>query len=130
MEPLPGRFRVRQKAAVPRTGQRNVGGTMTQTDLTDVLPRVDQAIAERREELVDLVAELVRRPSLLGDEAVAQAYVAEQLRHSGMTTEVWDLDDRLLDHPEAGRSGLPFAGRPDVAGILPGGGGGRSLILN
>lgn len=98
--------------------------------IDDVLPELDRAIAERRDELVSLVAGLVQRPSLLGQEAAVQAYVAEQLGRSGMETEVWDLDDELLNHPEAGRSGVPFAGRPDVAGIRAGAGGGRSLILN
>ncbi len=37
-------------------------------------------IDARRDELIALDAELVRRPSLLGEEGPAQAYVAEHLR--------------------------------------------------
>jgi acetylornithine deacetylase len=79
---------------------------------------------------VEIVAELVRRPSVLGHEAEAQAYVAEHLRGSGMDTEIWDLDDAIKQLPNAGDSGVPFAGRPNVAGARRGAGGGRSLILN
>ena len=92
--------------------------------------RLGEAIEARQDELVGLVAELVRRPSLLGQEAAAQDFVADHLRASGLATEAWDLDESLVELPEAGRSGVPFAGRPNVAGVLRGRGGGRSLILN
>jgi len=94
------------------------------------IARLETAIEARRDELVAIVAELVRRPSLLGDEAAAQSYVADHLAGSGCAVETWDLDDALSQHPEAGRSGVPFAGRPNVAGRRAGTGGGRSLIFN
>ncbi|MGI8856572.1 MAG: ArgE/DapE family deacylase [Thermomicrobiales bacterium] len=92
--------------------------------------RVWEAIEGRRDEVVETVAALVRRPSRLGQEAAAQAYVAEHVRGSGMESDVWELDDALKQLPNAGESGVPFAGRPNVAGIARGAGGGRSLILN
>ncbi len=92
--------------------------------------RVWAAIEGRRDEVVETVAALVRRPSLLGQEAAAQAYVAEHVRGSGMEADVWELDDALKQLPNAGESGVPFAGRPNVAGIARGAGDGRSLILN
>src|SRR3954468_3086000 len=87
-------------------------------------------IEARRDELIGVIADLVRRPSLLGEEGPAQTYVADYLRASGMTTEVWELDQSVRSLPNAGDSGVPFAGRPNVAGTLPGRGDGRSLILN
>lgn len=92
--------------------------------------RLWSAIDERQDELVSLVAELVRRPSPLGHEAAAQSYVAEYLGGAGLSVESWDLDDALRTFPEGGDSGVPFAGRPNVAGTLHGNGGGHSLILN
>lgn len=92
--------------------------------------RLWEEIDRRQEELIETVAELVRRPSTLGDEADAQRYVADHLRDSGLAVEVWDLDESVKDLPNAGDSGVPFAGRPNVAGVLPGKGGGRSFILN
>ena len=87
-------------------------------------------IESRRDELIGVIADLVRRPSLLGEEGPAQAYVADYLRASRMTTEVWELDQSVRTLPNAGDSGVPFAGRPNVAGTLRGRGGGRSLVLN
>ncbi len=80
--------------------------------------------------LTTTIADLVRIPSLLGDEAPVQHYVADSLVSSGFETETWDLDDAILDQPNAGRSGVPFAGRPNVTGKKRGSGEGRSLILN
>ncbi len=89
-----------------------------------------RAIEQRREELVHTIADLVRRPSLLGREAEAQAYVADHLQRSGLAVDVWELDDTITSQPNAGTSGVPFPGRPNVTGWLAGAGGGRSLILN
>ncbi len=59
-----------------------------------------------------------------------QEWVASHMRRSGLETEVWELDEWVLDLPNAGRSGVPFAGRPNVTGCKQGTGGGRSLILS
>jgi acetylornithine deacetylase len=91
---------------------------------------METEIDARRDELVALVAELVKRPSELGHEAAAQAYVAEHLRGSGMVVESWEPSDELKRHPEGGDSGVATDGRPNVAGTSRGAGSGRSLILN
>lgn len=95
-----------------------------------VTERLWQAIDRRADEMTGIVAELVKRPSLLGHEADAQAYVAEVLSGAGYATESWDLGDSVVNLPNAGRSGVPFAGRPNVSAKRSGTGGGRSLILN
>ncbi|MGI9253199.1 MAG: ArgE/DapE family deacylase [Thermomicrobiales bacterium] len=87
-------------------------------------------IDRQAEAIIQTVADLVRIPSLLGDEAPVQRYVADHLQASGLATESWDLDDAILDQPNAGNSGVPFSDRPNVAGTLAGFGNGRSLILN
>ena len=89
-----------------------------------------EAIDRRVDELTEIVAELVRRPSELGDEALVQDYVAGHLRGSHAAVEIWDIDESVLREPNAGNSGVPFTGRPNVTGTIPGQGGGRSLILN
>jgi acetylornithine deacetylase len=88
------------------------------------------AIDERRDELIQSVADLVRFPSVLGREAGVQGYVAEHLRTSGFATESWDLNDSIKQQPNAGESNVPFPGRPNVTGKRAGQGGGRSLIMN
>ena len=112
------------------TKSEDSGITGENPALERTVERLWSEIETRRDELVDTVAELVRRPSLLGEEAAAQAYVADHLRASGLQTEVWDLDDGVKTLPNAGDSGVPFPGRPNVAGVQRGAGGGRSLILN
>ncbi|MFN8590851.1 MAG: ArgE/DapE family deacylase [Thermomicrobiales bacterium] len=94
------------------------------------IDRLWAQIERREDELIETVTELVRRPSPLGAEAEAQAYVAEHLRESGLAVDVWDLEDSVRDLPNGGDSGVPFPGRPNVAGTVRGAGGGRSFILN
>jgi acetylornithine deacetylase len=95
-----------------------------------VTAKLWQALDDRHDELVSLVADLVRFPSLLGQEAEAQQFIANHLRETGMAVDVWDIDESLKELEEAGDSGVPFAGRPNVAATLAGTEGWRSLILN
>lgn len=95
-----------------------------------VYARVFDEIDRRYEEIVATVADLVRRPSTLGIESSAQRYVADHLEASAALVDVWESDESLKALPGAGDPGVPFAGRPNVAGVCKGIGGGRSLILN
>ncbi len=95
----------------------------------NAINRLWSEIDRREDDFIETVAELVRRPSELGNEAEAQAYVTEHLRKSGLQVEVWELDEAIKTLPNAGDSGVPFAGRPNVAGIQKGVGNGRSLIV-
>jgi len=93
----------------------------------------DQLFAEidaRQDELHTTIAELVRQPSVLGNEAGVQAVVARRMQEAGMTIHQYDLPDDTPKQPNGGNSGVPFAGRPNVHGKRSGTGGGRSLILN
>ena len=74
-----------------------------------------------RERLIEQLADLVRidstNPGLVPDgagEAAVAEYVAEAMREIGLEVDVWE----------------PEPGRPNVVGVLPGTGGGRSLMLN
>jgi acetylornithine deacetylase len=99
----------------------------------DVHPAIDRLwreIENREGELVQLVSNLVWYRSVLGNEADVQHFVAGHLQLSGLETDVWDIEESLKELPESGESGVPFEGRPNVAGIQRGAGGGRSLILN
>ena len=102
---------------------------MSTDSMQRAIDRLWAEIDRREDELIETVAELVRRPSPLGAEAEAQGYVADHLAQSGLAVEVWDLVDTIKSLPNAGDSGVPFAGRPNVAGIQEGAGGGRSLIV-
>ena len=74
-----------------------------------------------RDPLFDQLADLVRidstNPELVsggtGESEIAQ-YVAEAMRDLGLEVDLWE----------------PLPNRPNVVGVLPGSGGGRSLMLN
>jgi acetylornithine deacetylase len=105
-------------------------GDHMNVEMTPAIDRLWSEIDRRQDELVETVAELVRRPSPLGQEAEAQVYVASHLRASDLDVDAWDLNESVKTLPNAGDSGVPFPGRPNVAATLAGAGGGRSLILN
>ncbi len=102
----------------------------THTRAEEARTALFESIDQRADELTELVAELVRHPSELGHEAPVQEYVAGHLRNSDASVDVWELDESIHSEPNAGDSGVPFAGRPNVTGKFAGSGGGRSLILN
>ncbi len=84
-------------------------------------------------EAVQMLCELVSHPSLLGDEASAQAYMAQQFAALGLKVESFAIDEeRIREHPGYSPSLISYAGRPNVVGIHTPAGPvqGRSLILN
>jgi acetylornithine deacetylase len=101
-----------------------------ETRAQDARAALFEAIDQLGDELTEIVAELVRRPSELGNEALVQEYVSGHLRGSDAETDVWDIDESIKSRPNAGNSGVPFAGRPNVTGKIAGAGGGKSMIFN
>lgn len=85
-----------------------------------------------RDELVETLRRLVAIPSVVGAEAECQAAVADLFRPCCDALEVWEPDRAQLEaHPAYFHPGADFAGRPNVVGLLRGGGGaGRSLLVN
>ena len=68
--------------------------------------------------------------SLSGAETEAQRHVAAQMERCGLEVDVWDLDfDELRRHP-AYSAEVERADGMGVAGVLGGGTGGLSLIVN
>jgi acetylornithine deacetylase len=99
--------------------------------VTTALRRVDAALDAGRPRTISLLQELVRARAASGNEAAAQALVADRLRAAGGRVDVFDVDaERLSRDPGWGPTGLDYEGRPNVVAVLPGSGGGRSLILN
>ncbi len=63
-----------------------------------------QAAASLRGEAVSMLSDLVRLPSLLGDEASAQAYMADRFEELGLAVERFDIDEeRIRRRTPAGR---------------------------
>ena len=104
--------------------------------MNDLEQRVAAAIAESRDELVELASDLIRFDTTARDpgdpareEAALQAHLAARLRTAGAEVDVWE------PRPEDVRGSqvpfeLDFAGRPQLVARFPGAGDGRSLLLN
>ena len=93
-----------------------------------VLDAVDRLAPQ----LINCVQELVRIPSLTGEEGPAQAYMAGLLRDLGFAVSQVEADPAALaDHPEFIAQPWPYMGRPNVIGKVAGARpGAPSLILN
>ncbi len=94
--------------------------------------RVFSAIDHLSDELTGLTSELVKFPSLVGEEDAVQHYVADRLRSSGAEqVDLWYPDiDEMRRHPAYCSARTSFDTSPIVVGTFCGSGGGHSLILN
>jgi acetylornithine deacetylase len=89
-----------------------------------------QAVERALPDTIAFLQELVRVPSLLGNEEPAQALVEERLGGLGFDVVSVEPDPaELAGHSGSGIPLLAYEGRRDLVGTL-GGGGGRSLLLN
>jgi acetylornithine deacetylase len=94
---------------------------------------IRDAVATLRQPAVDLLSRLVAEPSLLGDEASAQALMSQHFKHLGLRVDEFEIDeDKIRDHPGYSPSIVSYAGRRNVVGVHQPKGPvrGKSLILN
>jgi acetylornithine deacetylase len=88
------------------------------------------AVERALPETISFLEELVRVPSLLGDEEPAQRLVEGRLRELGFAVRSVEPDAEVLAaQPDSGIPLLSYEGRRCLVGTL-GEGGGRSLLLN
>ncbi|MEE9219503.1 MAG: ArgE/DapE family deacylase [Acidobacteriota bacterium] len=77
-------------------------------------PQIARAIGSLRGELFELARELVRHPSVTGDEAAAQQFLSERWRGMGLEVDQWIPErQQLARHPAFCDDGLPVE-RPVV----------------
>lgn len=94
-----------------------------------------QYVNDNRDRLIEIVRELVRRPSEntapKGAELECQRYVAEFLGRLGWEASLYELEQvpGLTSHALFW-PGRDYSGRPNVGARLKGAGGGRSLVLS
>lgn len=102
---------------------------LDQVDVTDI----KAAVASLRDEAVEILAEMVRHPSLLGDEKSAQDYVRSLFEEMGLQVDEFAIDEaKLKDHPGYSPSIVSYDGRHNIVGIHRPRGGthGKSVIFN
>jgi acetylornithine deacetylase len=88
-------------------------------------------VDERRGESVRLLQELVRVPSVTGDEGAVQEVVERAFRERGLAVDVWEATpEEISPYKEHVGEQAGYENRPNVVGVRAGRGGGRSLLLN
>ena len=93
-----------------------------------------ELLAEYRDEIMQVVQDLIRMPSRNmppgGEELACQEYLARYLGGAGLSTELYEPDQApgMVEHPSYW-PGRDYHNRPNLHSRLPGRGGGRSLLL-
>ena len=105
---------------------------MTEQNIQDIEHDISHAVAALRSDTVSMLSELVAFPSLLGEEASAQDWMADRMRAMRLQVDRFDIDEaRLRSHRGWSPSLISYDGRPNVVGIhRPAEVQGKSLILN
>ena len=92
---------------------------------------IGRAVEARRDRTVRLLQDLVRVPSVTGEEGAVQEVVEAAFRERGLDADLWEATpeevEPYLDH--VGEQEV-YENRPNVAGVRTGTGGGRSILLN
>jgi acetylornithine deacetylase len=100
---------------------------MMTTQRQAILDTIDQ----NRDKAVELLQQMVAIPSVTGDEAAIQAFVAEYMQGIGLEVDMWETDwEALKQHPGYRPVDRGYEGRPNIVATAKGSGGGRSLLLN
>jgi len=99
---------------------------------------VAERIAEREDELVALVSDLIAFDTTARaspdeaarDERALQEYLAHRLVSAGAECDVWEPRSEDVAGTKIAPAGLGFDGRPQLAATFRGAGSGSSLLLN
>ncbi|HAN95444.1 MAG: ArgE/DapE family deacylase [Limnochordia bacterium] len=103
--------------------------------------RLQAALRQNRDKYIRLLQELVRIDTSVighgiegGRELKGQQFLAEQIAAMGGTYEFREVNEELIQEGirryGEGNPGHNYQDRPNLLGIFPGTGGGRSLVLN
>jgi acetylornithine deacetylase len=98
---------------------------------TDTRQRILQQIDASRDKSIKFLQRMVSIPSVTGDEAEIQRFLAGYLGDMGLTVDMWESDwDELKKHPGYIPVDRGYQGRPNILATWKGAGGGRSLLFN
>lgn len=88
-------------------------------------------IEAKRDHAIGFLQDLVRIPSVTGDEAAVQKFVSDYMAGIGLDVDMWETDwEALKRHPGYRPVARGYEGRPNIVATRKGTGGGRSLLLN
>ncbi|MCE5248615.1 ArgE/DapE family deacylase [bacterium] len=93
---------------------------------------VSRTIEKLKDHAADVLMELIRFPSVCGEEMGAVEYMKGMLESSGMSPRIVPMDPSIKSHPEYTyyTKEPSWEGRGNLVTDYGGGGQGRSLILN
>src|SRR5215471_11145456 len=92
---------------------------------------IDDAVRQLWPQYQQVLQDVIRIPSLLGDETRAQQYLAEVAEKAGLDVDLWEVDPaQLRDDPDYAPVDGGDRPRPNLTAVLPGTGGGRSLAVS
>jgi acetylornithine deacetylase len=100
---------------------------MTDTTRQKILDTIDK----NRDKAITFLQDMIRIPSVTGDEAAVPRFLSEYMRKIGLDVDMWETDwEKLKKHPGYRPVNRGYEGRPNIVATLKGKGGGRSLLLN
>ncbi len=93
--------------------------------------KILDTIDKNRDKAITFLQDMVRIPSVTGDEAAIQRFLSDYMRRIGLEVDMWETDwEKLKQHPGYRPVNRGYEGRPNIVATLKGTGGGRSLLLN
>jgi acetylornithine deacetylase len=92
-----------------------------------ILEKVDTT----RDKSIAFLQQMIAIPSVTGDEARIQKFLADYMAKLGLAVDMWETDwEALKKHPAYIPVDRGYEGRPNIVATCKGTGGGRSLLLN
>jgi acetylornithine deacetylase len=93
--------------------------------------RLLHLIDDRHEAAIAFLQQMIAIPSVTGDEAAIQKFLAQYMTLIGLEVDMWETDwEALKKHPGYRPVDRGYEGRPNIVATMKGTGGGRSLLLN
>ncbi|MFZ1150146.1 MAG: ArgE/DapE family deacylase [Xanthobacteraceae bacterium] len=97
----------------------------------DTRQQLLKQIDANHDKSIKFLQQMVSIPSVTGDEAKIQKFLAEYLTKIGLEVDIWESDwEELKKHPGYIPVDRGYEGRPNIVAIWKGNGGGRSLLFN
>jgi len=96
-----------------------------------VRQKVLETVDTNREKSIAFLQQMIAIPSVTGDEARIQKFLADYMTKLGLKVDMWETNwETLKKHPAYRPVDRGYEGRPNIVATLKGTGGGRSLLLN
>lgn len=93
--------------------------------------QVLESIDNNKEEIINFLQDMIKIPSVTGEEGEVQRYISTKMKDMGLDVDVFEPDfTQLKKHPACSPGDKSYDKRPNVVGMLKGAGGGKSIILN